>query len=92
MSDQVTQLYNTLFAGKRVTLLIGDRKAYNSLRVALAKKHQHAKLLLELTDASLCADFDEATGSATFFLGEARRARTRATFTIIAEEEPNAEV
>lgn len=86
MSEQVTQLYSTLFAGKRVTLRLEDRGAYNSLRVALSKKHQHAKLLLELTTDSLCADFDAATGIATFFLGEPRRARTRATFTILSED------
>ena len=95
MSSDISDLYKQLFAGNQLSILLGDKRAYESMRTALAKQHQHTKLLLELTNDSLCASFDASQGIGTFYLGTARKARTRAAFTILSVKElgePDAQV
>lgn len=92
MADEVTALYNSLFAGNRVSVKLGSKSAYESLRVALSRKHQTPKLLLELTNDSLCATYDVSQGIGTFWLGTRRKASQRAAFTIISEEPLDAQI
>ncbi len=86
----VSDLYKNLFAGERLTLGFESKGAYESTRVALSKLHQHSKLLLELTDDSLCARFDPATNQGTFWIGRPVTRRKYQHFTII--ENPDAQV
>lgn len=80
------ELYSSLFAGNRVTLRVADRRAYESLRVALHKLHQTPRFLLEVTDLALCASFDAAQGLAAFWLGAPRKAQSRAPMQIVSIE------
>ena len=79
----VTDLYKSLFAGERLTLGFESKGAYESTRVAFSKLHQHTKLLLELTDDSLCARFDAATNQGTFWIGTPATKRKYQPFTIV---------
>lgn len=79
----IASLYKTLFAGERLTLAFESKGAYESTRVAFSKLHQHTKLLLELTDDSLCARFDSATNQGTFWIGPAVIKRKYQPFTIV---------
>jgi hypothetical protein len=83
MTASVTQLYKTLFAGDRLVLGFDSKAGYESTRVAFSKLHQHTKLLLELTDDSLCARFDSTTNQGTFWIGPAAIKRKHLPFTII---------
>lgn len=85
--SSANEIYNTLFAGRRLEIRLADKKAFESLRVSLAKQHQHTKLLLELTDDALCASYSEGIG--TFWLGKARKAAKRVSFTIISDTDVN---
>ena len=90
MTSSVSDLYKTLFAGDRLTLAFESKGAYESTRVAFSKLHQHTKLLLELTDDSLCARFDPATNQGSFWIGPPVIKRKYQPFTIV--EVPDAEV
>lgn len=85
--SSVTDIYKTLFAGKKLEIRLANKREYESLRVALCKQHQTPKLLLELTDASLCASFDATQGVGTFWLGAPRRSTKSVSFEIISEED-----
>jgi hypothetical protein len=80
-------IYKTLFAGKRLEVACNDRKAYESLRVQLCQQHQTPKLLLELTDDSLCASYNAATGIGTFWIGTPRKSVKPADFKIVGESD-----
>lgn len=79
-------LYKSLFAGNRLTLHVADRRAYESLRVALHKLHQTPKMILEVTDLSLCARFDSIASHAIFWLGAPTRAARRGVVEIVSIE------
>lgn len=81
--SSATDIYNALFAGRKLEIKLSDKKAYESLRVALARQHQHTKLLLELTDDALCASYAEGIG--TFWLGKPRKATKNISFEIISD-------
>lgn len=83
----ISALYADLFAGNRVTVRMADKRAYDSLRVALHKQHQTPRLLLELTDDALCARWDATMSVATFWLGAPRSRRI--PFTILTVEDVN---
>jgi hypothetical protein len=83
----VSDIYKDLFAGRRLTIALADRKAFDSLRVALCQQHQTPKLLLELTSDSLCASFDASQGIGTFWLGTPRKAKRAVAFEILSSED-----
>lgn len=83
----IASLYKSLFAGERLTLGFESKGAYESTRVAFSKLHQHSKLLLELTDDSLCARFDPATNQGTFWIGPPVTKRKYQPFTIIGSDD-----
>jgi hypothetical protein len=91
MNATPADLYKSLFAGNRLTLHVADRRAYESLRVALHKLHQTPKMILEVTDLSLCARFDEVVSHAIFWLGAPTRAPRRGGIEIVSIETLNAE-
>lgn len=80
-------IYKSLFAGKKLVIAVRDRKEYDSLRVALCQQHAISKLLLELTTDSLCADFDAALATGTYWIGEPRTALKKADFKIVGESD-----
>ena len=86
MSSPV-DIYNRLFAGERVAIPFASRKTYESLRVMLSRQHQTPKLLLELTDDSLCSSFDRATSIGTFWIGPARKTNNPVSYTIIGDSD-----
>ena len=92
MSAEITELYNRLFTGKKVSVSVADKAAFESLRVALHVAHRVPRYLLEITNESLCASYDATQGIAIFYLGAPRRSRTRATFVIISEDDLDAQV
>ena len=85
--SSVTEIYNTLFAGKKLEIRLANKREYESLRVALHKAHQTPRLILEITDDSLCASFDATQGVGTFWLGAPRQAMKKASFEILKESE-----
>lgn len=85
MSTAIADLYKTLFAGERLTLSFESKGAYESTRVAFSKLHQHSRLLLEITDDSLCSTYVDGIG--TFWLGTPRRNRKYAKFTVIEDQD-----
>lgn len=77
------ELYKSLFAGQKLQVRLADKKSYESLRVALCRKHQTPKLLLELTNDSLCADYDAAQGIGTFWIGPSRKLAKQRNYEIV---------
>lgn len=71
----VADIYNAIFAGETVTLAL-SRQEFNSVRVALLKRHKIHKDL-DISVDSVCARCVD--GVATFWLGE--RASSRKTYT-----------
>lgn len=74
----VADIYKAIFAGQKVTLEIPAAR-FNSLRVAICKRHYTPKML-DLTSESVCARYDKATGQATFWLGT--RSKVPELFTV----------
>ena len=86
-----SDIYNTLFAGNKVSIKLDTKMQYNSLRVALCRLHQTPKMILEVTDDSLCASYDATQGIGTFWIGPPRKNLSKTDFQIVAVEElPNA--
>lgn len=79
------EIYAELFAGKRLTISVPSKRAYMTLRSHL---HVHHRLPygLELTDKSLCGDYNADSKTATFWLGESRRS-TGASWTVLDSQE-----
>jgi len=91
MISTPADLYKSLFAGNRLTLHVADRRAYESLRVALHKLHQTPKMILEVTDLSLCARYDTTVSHAIFWLGAPNRPARRGAIEIVSIETINDE-
>lgn len=67
--SSVTDIHEALLAGKKITIQCESYKDFLTLRTQLGNVHQIPKLLLELTDDSIVAIFDNLNDKATFYLG-----------------------
>jgi hypothetical protein len=85
-------IYKSLFAGQRISVRLADKKAFESLRVALCREHQTPKLLLELTTDSLCASYNAEEAIGTFWLGIPRKSAKQHSYEIISIESNDAQV
>ena len=65
-----------LFAGQRLTIQVGTRKEFDTLRVLLHREHQ-TPAAIGLSDDSLCSRYDPEKETGEFWLGEARMKRKK---------------
>lgn len=73
----IKEIYKTLLIGEqKLKVRVGTRKEYEVIRVGLSKQHQ-TPAAIGLTDGSLCSTWDEETGIAEFWVGPARKKRSR---------------
>lgn len=98
----LAQIFETLLSDRKITLVLFDRKAADSLRVSLLRKFKDYKeqmTALGFLDDSLVTcvvslEWGQETGRARFFLRE--KVRKQVEYTIVVEmdatnmEEPNA--
>lgn len=83
-------IYKALFAGSKLTIGFSSRKEFDCLRVAIQRYHKIPKDL-EVTNDSVCASYDAATGLGTFWLG-VRKRPSRTDFQIVSQENPDADL